>query len=101
MHQIARNHPLTVRKQRQASSPAAGQAGQTGQASQVSETPSIGQLVDLAKEGKILEVKYAAHIALFDEIEQDWGKADSTEAAGKGIYAAYTKRASRSASATA
>ncbi|ANY71099.1 hypothetical protein BBD42_30765 [Paenibacillus sp. BIHB 4019] len=75
-----------------ASSTDAGQAGQTAHAGQASETPSIGQLVDLAKEGKIPEVKYAAHIALFDEIEQDWGKADSTEAAGKGIYAAYTKR---------
>ncbi|WP_341281728.1 YjgB family protein [Paenibacillus sp. FSL H8-0537] len=75
-----------------ASSPANGQAGQSGQAGQASETPSIGQLVALAKEGKIPEVNYAAHIALFDEIEQDWGKADSTEAAGKGIYAAYTKR---------
>ncbi|CAM4192869.1 hypothetical protein FHS16_000195 [Paenibacillus endophyticus] len=49
----------------------------------------IGSIYDLAKEGKVEGSDYAAHDALFDEIEKAWGKPDSNESAGKGIYATY------------
>jgi hypothetical protein len=35
---------------------------------------------------------YAAHLALFDEIEKSWGKPDVNETAGKGIYATYKEK---------
>lgn len=50
---------------------------------------TIGSLVELAKEGKVPNCSYAAHTALFDEIEQKWGKPDSNDSAGKGQYAVY------------
>ncbi|QGQ99139.1 DUF4309 domain-containing protein [Paenibacillus psychroresistens] len=52
----------------------------------------IKALFELAKKGLIPDVKFAAHIGLFDEVEEAWGKADKTEGAGKGIYATYSKR---------
>ncbi|WP_028611842.1 YjgB family protein [Paenibacillus harenae] len=52
----------------------------------------IGSIESLAKSGKVPGSDYAAHTALFDEIEQDWGKPDSNESAGKGLYAAYKKK---------
>ncbi|MBD2870472.1 DUF4309 domain-containing protein [Paenibacillus arenilitoris] len=53
---------------------------------------TIGELVELAKKGKVPGCEYAAHTALFDEIEKAWGKPDTNETAGKGIYAAYEKK---------
>ncbi|MDQ0061264.1 YjgB family protein [Paenibacillus harenae] len=50
---------------------------------------TVGSLVQLAKEGKVPDCEYAAHKALFDEIEKKWGEADSQISAGKGIYAEY------------
>ncbi|MGO4546217.1 DUF4309 domain-containing protein [Paenibacillus sp. 2TAB23] len=53
----------------------------------------IGELIEtiynLAKEGKVEGSDYAAHDSLFDDIEKAWGKPDSNESAGKGIYATY------------
>lgn len=54
---------------------------------EVSET--IRSVYELAKKGKVPGSEYAAHIALYDEIEKSWGKADTNEPAGKGIYATY------------
>ncbi|OMF23063.1 hypothetical protein BK133_24795 [Paenibacillus sp. FSL H8-0548] len=52
----------------------------------------ISSIYKLSKEGKVAGSDYAAHTALFDEIEKKWGKADSNESAGKGIYATYEDR---------
>ena len=53
---------------------------------------TVGSLFELAKEGKVPDCSYAASIALFDDIEKKWGKADTNEAAGKGIYAEYKNK---------
>ncbi|MFC4779458.1 DUF4309 domain-containing protein [Paenibacillus sp. GCM10023252] len=53
---------------------------------------SVGTLVEEAKEGRVPGVEYAAHTALFDEIEEKWGKPDTQGSAGKGIYAEYVDR---------
>ncbi|QAY68280.1 DUF4309 domain-containing protein [Paenibacillus protaetiae] len=45
-----------------------------------------------AKEGKVPGCNYAAHIALYDDIEKEWGKADKNDTAGKGIYAVYENK---------
>lgn len=50
---------------------------------------TVGTIVQLAKEGKVPNCEYAAHTALYDDIEKKWGEADSNEAAGKGVYAEY------------
>lgn len=49
----------------------------------------IGSIYDQAKEGKILGIDYAAHSSHYDDIEKKWGKADTNESAGKGMYATY------------
>lgn len=56
------------------------------------EAVNVGTLVELAKEGKVPGCDYAAHTALYDEIEQKWGKADKNDTAGKGVYAVYNDR---------
>ncbi|WP_337099558.1 YjgB family protein [Paenibacillus sp. YIM B09110] len=69
----------------------------TGEQNGGSHTPSddeeaavtIGSLVQLAKKGKVPNCQYAAHTDLFDDIEKKWGKPDSNNAAGKGLYAEY------------
>ncbi|MCA0755293.1 YjgB family protein [Paenibacillus sp. N4] len=50
---------------------------------------TVGSLVELAKQGKVPGCSYAAHTALYDDIEKAWGKADRNESAGKGMYATY------------
>ncbi|WP_138752417.1 DUF4309 domain-containing protein [Paenibacillus sinopodophylli] len=49
----------------------------------------IGSIYDLAKDGKVAGSEYAAHSSLFDEIELKWGKPETNESAGKGMYATY------------
>jgi hypothetical protein len=49
----------------------------------------INSIYDLAKEGKVEGSDYAAHVALYDDIEKKWGKADVSDSAGKGMYATY------------
>lgn len=58
-------------------------------ASQNSEE-QLKELLELAQQGKVPGVKYAAHTGLIDEVEADWGKPDHQESAGKGIYATYS-----------
>ncbi|MFF2480571.1 YjgB family protein [Paenibacillus sp. NPDC058071] len=60
-----------------------------GGAKHAAQAVTVGELVELAKKGKVPGCEYAAHTALFDDIEQAWGKADTNESAGKGIYAEY------------
>lgn len=85
-----------------ASQPSAEPSGKPGEHSDsndgkdetgVSETGVlIGSIYDLAKEGKVPGSEYAAHFSLYDEIEIKWGKADTNESAGKGMYAAYADK---------
>ncbi|PHD21441.1 YjgB family protein [Bacillus wiedmannii] len=50
----------------------------------------VKELFELAKEGKVPNVPFAAHTGDIEEIEKAWGKADKTEQAGNGIYATFT-----------
>ncbi|PGD33638.1 YjgB family protein [Bacillus wiedmannii] len=52
----------------------------------------IKDLFELAKEGKVPNVPFAAHTGDIEEIEKDWGKADKTEQAGNGMYATFTNK---------
>ncbi|MGZ7149076.1 YjgB family protein [Bacillus sp. BC08] len=49
-------------------------------------------LFELAKEGKVPNVPFAAHTGDIEEIEKAWGKADKTEQAGNGMYATFTNK---------
>ncbi|TXR95109.1 hypothetical protein DN390_23690 [Bacillus sp. SH7-1] len=52
----------------------------------------IKELFELAKEGKVPNVPFAAHTGDIEEIEKAWGKADKTEQAGNGMYATFTSK---------
>ncbi|TKH97996.1 DUF4309 domain-containing protein, partial [Bacillus wiedmannii] len=52
----------------------------------------IKDLFELAKEGKVPNVPFAAHTGDIEEIEKAWGKADKTEQAGNGMYATFTNK---------
>lgn len=49
----------------------------------------VKQIMEQAKKGKVPGNDYAAHTSLIDEVEKNWGKPDTTDTAGKGIYATY------------
>lgn len=49
----------------------------------------LKELLELAKQGKVPGVEYAAHTGLIDEVEAAWGEPDLKESAGKGIYSTY------------
>jgi hypothetical protein len=61
-----------------------------------SASPGAGkqleELLQLAKQGKVPGVEYAAHSGLIDDVEAAWGEPDTKETAGKGIYATYAAR---------
>ncbi|MGN5651917.1 YjgB family protein [Bacillus sp. Brlt_9] len=52
----------------------------------------VKDLFELAKEGKVPSVPFAAHTGDIEEIEKAWGKADKTEQAGNGMYATFTNK---------
>ncbi|MCL6459535.1 MAG: YjgB family protein [Gorillibacterium sp.] len=53
----------------------------------------IKELLELAKQGKVPGIEYAAHIGLIEDVEKDWGKADKADSAGSsGIYWTYAKK---------
>ncbi|MBG0961987.1 YjgB family protein [Bacillus sp. SRB1LM] len=52
----------------------------------------VKELFELAKEGKVPNVPFAAHTGDIEEIEKTWGKADKTEQAGNGMYATFTNK---------
>ncbi|MGQ4669361.1 YjgB family protein [Bacillus toyonensis] len=52
----------------------------------------VKELFELAKEGKVPNVPFAAHTGDIEEIEKAWGKADKTEQAGSGMYATFTNK---------
>lgn len=52
----------------------------------------VKELFELAKEGKVPNVPFAAHTGDIEEIEKAWGNADKTEQAGNGMYATFTNK---------
>jgi hypothetical protein len=52
----------------------------------------IKELMTLAKQGKVPDVKYGAHTGMMDDVVKAWGDADKQEVAGKGLYATYNKK---------
>lgn len=54
----------------------------------------LEMIVELAKQGKVLDCPFAAGQTVFDDVEEEWGKADNTDyvASAKGTYATYSSR---------
>lgn len=52
----------------------------------------LKELLELAKQGKVPGVEYAAHNGLIDDVKAAWGEPDLEEAAGSGIYSTYTDK---------
>lgn len=76
-----------------AASPAAAEPG-TAAGNSAAATPQklskqLKELLQLAKQGKVPGVEYAAHSGLIDDVEAAWGEPDTKESAGKGIYSTY------------
>ncbi|WP_152395528.1 YjgB family protein [Paenibacillus guangzhouensis] len=53
---------------------------------------AVKNMMKQAKQGKVAGSEYGAQTGLFDDVEKDWGKPDTNESAGKGIYATYAKK---------
>ncbi|MGG1516327.1 YjgB family protein [Paenibacillus oryzisoli] len=53
---------------------------------------SIKAMLELAKSGKAEGIAFAAKTNLTEDVEKAWGKADTSEFAGSGIYATYSKK---------
>lgn len=64
----------------------------TVKASSTNSMKQLNELLELAKVGKVPGVDYAAHSGHFEDVEADFGKADTQESAGKGIYATYNDK---------
>lgn len=52
----------------------------------------LKELLELARQGKVPGVEYAAHSGMIDEVEAAWGEPDTKEAAGKGMYSTYNAK---------
>lgn len=52
----------------------------------------LKELLELARQGKVPGVEYAAHSGMIDEVEAAWGEPDTKEPAGKGIYSTYSAK---------
>ncbi|MNH99311.1 hypothetical protein D3C73_520760 [compost metagenome] len=72
-------------------SPSAAGGGASSAAVPQDSRKLLEVLLQLAGEGKVPGVEYAAHTGLIDDVEAAWGEPDTKEAAGKEIYAAYSK----------
>lgn len=76
-----------------AASPAAAGPGAAAGASSAATPQELSkqlkELLQLAKQGKVPGVEYAAHSGLIDDVEAAWGEPDTKESAGKGIYSTY------------
>lgn len=74
-----------------AASPAAAEpgAGEASAATPQELSQQLKELLQLAKQGKVPGVEYAAHSGLIDDVEAAWGEPDTKESAGKGIYSTY------------
>ncbi|OKP98981.1 YjgB family protein [Paenibacillus sp. P46E] len=75
-----------------AASPNAAGGGSESASSPEDSSKLLEELLQLAQQGKVPGVEYAAHTGLMDEVEAAWGQPDTKESAGKGIYATYSKK---------
>ncbi|MCE3199172.1 YjgB family protein [Paenibacillus sonchi] len=75
-----------------ASPSAAAGGGASSAAAPQDSSKLLEELLQLAREGKVPGVEYAAHTGLIDDVEAAWGEPDTKETAGKGIYATYSKQ---------
>lgn len=67
--------------------------GGSGTADQAQDSSKqLKELLELAKQGKVPGVEYAAHSGMIDEVEAAWGEPDTRESAGKGMYATYSDK---------
>ncbi|MBP2115629.1 DUF4309 domain-containing protein [Paenibacillus silagei] len=71
---------------------AAGAADTVAPATPQERSKQLKELLELAKQGKVPGVEYAAHTGLIDEVEAAWGEPDLKESAGKGVYSTYSKK---------
>ncbi|AIQ16317.1 hypothetical protein H70357_06195 [Paenibacillus sp. FSL H7-0357] len=74
-----------------AASPSSGAGGSSAAAPQDS-SKQLEELLQLAKQGKVPGVEYAAHSGLIDEVEAAWGEPDTKDSAGKGMYSVYSDK---------
>lgn len=52
----------------------------------------VKDLLELAKDGRVPGIPFAAHTSLIDDVNKAWGEADKQESAGKGMYATYSDK---------
>ena len=71
---------------------AGAQADTVAPATPQERSTQLKELLELAKQGKVPGVEYAAHNGMIDEVEAAWGEPDLKESAGKGVYSTYSKR---------
>lgn len=74
-----------------AASPSSGAGGSSAAALQDS-SKQLEELLQLARQGKVPGVEYAAHSGLIDEVEAAWGEPDTKDSAGKGMYSVYSDK---------
>ncbi|WP_042203939.1 YjgB family protein [Paenibacillus camerounensis] len=67
-------------------------AGNTSGAAAADSAGQLKELLELARQGKVPGVEYAAHSGMIDEVETAWGEPDTKESAGKGIYSTYSAK---------
>ncbi|ETT76562.1 hypothetical protein C173_06086 [Paenibacillus sp. FSL R7-277] len=71
---------------------AGAEADTVARATPQERSKQLKELLELAKQGKVPGVEYAAHTGLIDEVEAAWGEPDLKESAGKGVYSTYSKK---------
>ncbi|WP_310831718.1 YjgB family protein [Paenibacillus pedocola] len=86
--------PATVQPEASASPAAASPSTGGGSPTDAvkDSTKQLKELLQLAKQGKVPGVEYAAHSGMIDEVEAAWGEPDTKEFAGKGIYSTYNDK---------
>lgn len=78
-------------------SPSAAATEAAGAATANPATPQdsskqLKELLQLAEQGKVPGVEYAAHNSMIDDVKAAWGEPDTEEPAGKGMYAVYNDK---------
>jgi hypothetical protein len=95
----ATDAPATTQQPEATASPSAPSAtvsadtaGNNSAAAAQDRKKQLEELLQLAKQGKVPGVEYAAHSGLIDDVEAAWGEPDTKESAGKGIYSTYSAK---------
>ncbi|NOU92393.1 polysaccharide deacetylase family protein [Paenibacillus sp. LMG 31456] len=56
------------------------------------ETELLGQILDSAREGRVWINEFVVGQSTIDQVESQWGKSDTNDEAGLGMYASFTGR---------